>query len=210
MPVVLGSRCYQITLLLPGVTNARKSFWLQRSWCWSKSDSVRWPIFNSSHVFGFSPFLTLIYKGFKLYKGGILLILRSRFFCFGHLPNGEQQRIPHEWRIGLISSRLLEGPLVKDKGSFRGRSSYGHLFLNFLKSKKIILSILWFECQLSYKLDPNNNLFLSGYFGRDVFSLNKSFTNIYGNSILNLRWNHLSQINYFQISLFTVTTMGWI
>jgi hypothetical protein len=44
---------------------------------------------------------------------------------------------------------------------------------------------------LSYKLDPNNNLFLSGYFGRDVFSLNKSFTNIYGNSILNLRWNHL-------------------
>jgi hypothetical protein len=42
-----------------------RSFWLQRSWCWSKSDSVRWPIFNSSHVFGFSPFLTLIYKGFK-------------------------------------------------------------------------------------------------------------------------------------------------
>jgi hypothetical protein len=32
---------------------------------------------------------------------------------------------------------------------------------------------------------------LSGYFGRDVFSLNKSFTNTYGNSTLNLRWNHL-------------------
>jgi hypothetical protein len=47
------------------------------------------------------------------------------------------------------------------------------------------------NAKLSYKLDPNNNLFLSGYFGRDVFSLNKSFTNIYGNSILNLRWNHL-------------------
>jgi hypothetical protein len=34
-------------------------------------------------------------------------------------------------------------------------------------------------------------LYLSGYFGRDVFSLNKSFTNIYGNATLNLRWNHL-------------------
>ncbi|RYE43727.1 MAG: hypothetical protein EOP48_22795, partial [Sphingobacteriales bacterium] len=45
--------------------------------------------------------------------------------------------------------------------------------------------------KLSYKLNPNNNLFLSGYFGRDVFSLDKSFTNTYGNSILNLRWNHL-------------------
>jgi hypothetical protein len=45
--------------------------------------------------------------------------------------------------------------------------------------------------KMSYKLNPNNNLFLSGYFGRDVFSLANSFTNIYGNSILNLRWNHL-------------------
>jgi hypothetical protein len=26
------------------------------------------------------------------------------------------------------------------------------------------------NAKLSYKLDPNNNLFLSGYFGRDVFS----------------------------------------
>jgi hypothetical protein len=47
--------------------------------------------------------------------------------------------------IGLISSRLLlEGPLVKDKGSFLigGRSSYGHLFLKLSEEQKIILSIL--------------------------------------------------------------------
>jgi hypothetical protein len=91
--------------------------------------------------------------------------------------------------IGLISSRLLEGPLVKDKGSFLigGRSSYGHLFLKLSEEQKNN-SVYFYDlnAKLSYKLDPNNNLFLSGYFGRDVFSLNKSFTNIYGNSILNL------------------------
>jgi hypothetical protein len=34
-------------------------------------------------------------------------------------------------------------------------------------------------------------LYLSGYFGRDVFSLNNSFVNTYGNTVFNLRWNHL-------------------
>ena len=47
------------------------------------------------------------------------------------------------------------------------------------------------NAKFSYKLTENDNLYLSGYFGRDVFSLNKSFTNTYGNSTLNLRWNHL-------------------
>ena len=36
-----------------------------------------------------------------------------------------------------------------------------------------------------------NNLYLSGYFGRDVFGISKSFVNTYGNTTANLRWNHL-------------------
>jgi hypothetical protein len=44
---------------------------------------------------------------------------------------------------------------------------------------------------MSYKLNQNNNLYLSGYFGRDVVSIAKRFTTIYGNTTLNLRWNHL-------------------
>jgi hypothetical protein len=52
--------------------------------------------------------------------------------------------------------------------------------------------------KMNYKLNQNNNLFLSGYFGRDVFSLNDSFINTYGNATLNLRWNHL-----FSDKLFT-------
>ncbi|MEP6931264.1 MAG: outer membrane beta-barrel protein, partial [Flavobacterium sp.] len=97
--------------------------------------------------------------------------------------------------IGLISSRLLaEGPLVKDKGSFLigGRASYAHLFLKLSKENKDNLAYFYdLNTKLSYKLNDNNSLYLSGYFGRDVFSINKRFSNTYGNATLNLRWNHL-------------------
>ena len=36
-----------------------------------------------------------------------------------------------------------------------------------------------------------NNLYLSGYFGRDVFDISNLFNNAYGNSVANFRWNHL-------------------
>ena len=87
---------------------------------------------------------------------------------------------------------MVEGPLKKDKGAFLfgGRSSYAHLFLPlFDNDNKAYFYDL--NTKLNYKLNANNNLYLSGYFGRDVFSLSESFVNTYGNSVLNLRWNHL-------------------
>jgi hypothetical protein len=87
---------------------------------------------------------------------------------------------------------LVEGPIVKNKGSFLigGRASYAHLFLKLSNNKN---SAYFYDLntKLNYKLDKSNSLFLSGYFGRDVFSINQSFTNTYGNATLNLRWNHL-------------------
>ncbi|TYA82165.1 hypothetical protein FUA24_07745, partial [Seonamhaeicola marinus] len=40
-------------------------------------------------------------------------------------------------------------------------------------------------------INNNNNIYLSGYFGRDVFSIEDTFENTYGNTVLNFRWNHL-------------------
>ena len=45
--------------------------------------------------------------------------------------------------------------------------------------------------KLSYKLNEKNNIYLSGYFGRDVFNVSDSFENTYGNTVVNFRWNHL-------------------
>ena len=44
---------------------------------------------------------------------------------------------------------------------------------------------------MNYQVDEKNNLFLSGYFGRDLFSINDLFVNTYGNAVFNFRWNHI-------------------
>ena len=45
--------------------------------------------------------------------------------------------------------------------------------------------------KLSYNLNEKNTLYLSGYFGRDVFDIDNLFDLAYGNSVANFRWNHL-------------------
>jgi hypothetical protein len=203
MPVVLGEvDVLKSILLLPGVTNAGEG---------ASGFNVRGggadqnlilldeaTIFNSSHVFGFfSVFNPDAIKDLKLYKGGIPARYGGRASSVLDIyqKDGSSTGFHMSGGIGLISSRLLaEGPIVKDKGSFLigGRASYAHLFLKLSQEQKNNAAYFYdLNTKLSYKLNQNNNLFLSGYFGRDVFSLDKSFTNTYGNSTLNLRWNHL-------------------
>ncbi|WET03830.1 TonB-dependent receptor [Flavobacterium sp. YJ01] len=203
MPVVLGEvDVLKSILLLPGVTNAGEG---------ASGFNVRGggadqnlilldeaTIFNSSHVFGFfSVFNPDAIKDLKLYKGGIPARYGGRASSVLDIyqKDGSSKDFHMNGGIGLISSRLLaEGPIVKDKGSFLigGRASYTHLFLKLSEDNKDNLAYFYdLNTKLSYKLNENNSLYLSGYFGRDVFRLNKSFTNTYGNSILNLRWNHL-------------------
>ena len=203
MPVVLGEvDVLKSILLLPGVTNAGEG---------ASGFNVRGggadqnlilldeaTIFNSSHVFGFfSVFNPDAIKDLKLYKGGIPARFGGRASSVLDIyqKDGSSKGLHANGGIGLISSRLLiEGPLVKDRGSFLigGRSSYAHLFMKLSKDQKNNAAYFYdLNTKMSYKLNPNNNLYLSGYFGRDVFSLANSFTNIYGNSTLNLRWNHL-------------------
>lgn len=201
MPVVLGEvDVIKSLLFLPGVTNAGEG---------QSGFNVRGggadqnlilldeaTIFNSSHFFGFfSVFNPDAIKDLKLYKGGIPARFGGRASSVLDIyqKDGNSNKFSVNGGIGLISSRLLvEGPIVKDKGSFLigGRASYAHLFLKFTDNKN---SAYFYDLntKLNYKLNKNNNLYLSGYFGRDVFSLNKSFVNTYGNSTLNLRWNHL-------------------
>ena len=203
MPVVLGEvDVLKSILLLPGVTNAGEG---------ASGFNVRGggadqnlilldeaTIFNSSHVFGFfSVFNPDAIKDLKLYKGGIPARYGGRASSVLDIyqKDGNSKSFHLNGGIGLISSRILaEGPLVKNKGSFLigGRSSYAHLFLKLSEEQKNNSAYFYdLKTKLSYKLDSNNSVYLSGYFGRDVFSLNKSFSNIFGNSTLNLRWNHL-------------------
>ncbi|MFN7043651.1 MAG: TonB-dependent receptor [Flavobacterium sp.] len=201
MPVLLGEvDIIKSLLFLPGVTNAGEG---------QSGFNVRGggadqnlvlldeaTLYNTSHVFGlFSVFNADAIKDLKLYKGGIPARFggRAASVLDVYQKDGNSNKFSMNGGIGLISSRLLaEGPIVKDKGSFliAGRASYAHLFLKLTDNKN---SAYFYDLntKLNYKLNENNNLYLSGYFGRDIFNLSESFRNTYGNSTLNMRWNHL-------------------
>jgi len=201
MPVVLGEvDVIKSITLLPGVTNAGEG---------SSGFNVRGgaadqnlilldeaTIFNSSHLFGFfSVFNPDAIKDIKLYKGGIPAKYGGRVSSVLDIyqKEGNSSEFHMNGGIGLISSRLLaEGPIKKDKGSFLlgGRSSYAHLFLPLFDLDNVAY-FYDLNTKLSYRLNDSNSIFLSGYFGRDVFELADSFENTYGNTVVNFRWNHL-------------------
>ena len=153
-------------------------------------------LYNSSHLFGFfSVFNPDAIKDLTLYKGGIPARYGGRVSSVLDIyqKDGNKRSYHASGGIGLVASRLLlEGPIKKDKASFLlgGRSSYAHLFLPLFDNDNIAY-FYDLNTKLSYNLNKNNRLFLSGYFGRDVFKISESFGNTFGNTTLNLRWNHL-------------------
>ncbi|HLV37936.1 TonB-dependent receptor [Xanthomarina sp.] len=201
IPVVFGEAdVIKAITLLPGVTNAGEG---------SSGFNVRGgaadqnlilldeaTIYNSSHLFGFfSVFNPDAIKDLKLYKGGIPARYGGRVSSVLDIyqKEGNSKEFHVNGGIGLISSRLLaEGPINKGQGSFLlgGRATYAHLFLPIfdIENKAYFYDL---NTKISYKLNQNNNVYLSGYFGRDVLSFSDSFKNTYGNTILNFRWNHL-------------------
>ncbi|MEY8019859.1 carboxypeptidase-like regulatory domain-containing protein [Muriicola sp. SD30] len=201
IPVVLGEAdIIKSLLLLPGVSNAGEgaSGFNVRGGAADQNlillDEAT--IFNSSHLFGFfSVFNPDAIKDVKLFKGAIPSRYGGRVSSVLEIfqKEGNSKEFKMNGGIGVVASRLLaEGPIVKDKSAFLigGRASYAHLFLPLFD----VDNTAYFydlNTKLNYKLNANNNLFLSGYFGRDVFAISDNFENIYGNSVLNLRWNHL-------------------
>ena len=201
IPVILGEAdIIKSILLLPGVSNAGEG---------SSGFNVRGgaadqnlilldeaTIFNSSHLFGFfSVFNPDAIKDVKLYKGGIPSRYGGRLSSVLEIfqKEGNSKNYKINGGIGAVASRLLvEGPIIKDQAAFLigGRASYAHLFLPLFD----VDNTAYFydlNTKLNFKLNEYNNIYLSGYFGRDVFGISDSFVNTYGNAVINFRWNHL-------------------
>ena len=203
IPAVLGETDVIKTItLLPGVTNAGEG---------ASGFNVRGGgadqnlilldeaiIFNSSHLFGFfSVFNPESIKDIRLYKGGIPAKYGGRVSSVLNIfqKEGNKNKFNSQGGLGLISSRLLlEGPIKKETTSFLfgGRSSYAHLFLPLIESVDNNKAYFYdLNTKLSHRVNENNTIFLSGYFGRDVFDIENLFDLSYGNSVANFRWNHL-------------------
>ena len=156
-------------------------------------------VYNASHLMGFfSVFNNDAIKDVKLYKGDIPPMYGGRLSSVldVRMKEGNSKRFEVTGGIGLIASRLtVEGPVWKDRISFvvSGRRTYADLFLPLSTEKALQNNKLYFydlNAKINYRIDENNHLFLSGYFGRDVFK--NTFAKMsWGNTTGTIRWNHL-------------------
>ncbi|MBE7634248.1 TonB-dependent receptor plug domain-containing protein [Tenacibaculum finnmarkense genomovar ulcerans] len=176
------------------------------------------PLYNSSHLWGlFSAINTDALKDLKFYKGGIPARFGGRASSVLDMrqKEGSSKIFKAEGGVGLLFSRVtLEGPIKKDKLSFlvSGRRTYFDLFFPLagedLKNQKMYFYDL--NTKLSWNINDNNTLFLSGYFGKDVMKFKAEEETEYdeqtqtettepageisfswNNATTSLRWNHV-------------------
>ena len=205
IPVLFGERDPLKTIqLLPGVKSAGEGnagFYVRGGG--SDQNLIlldEAPVYNASHLLGFfSVFNSDAIKDIKLYKGGAPAEFGGRLSSVLDIKmkEGNMKRFSASGGIGLISSKLtLEGPIVKDKGSFilSGRRTYADLFLGLSDNPAAENSILYFydlNAKANYRLGDKDRVFLSGYFGRDKFGFSDQFGFDWGNTTGTARWNHI-------------------
>jgi hypothetical protein len=168
-------------------------------------------VYNPSHIGGFfSVFNGDAVKNVELYKGGISSRYGGRMSSVldVRMKEGSTDKFHANGGIGLISSRLtMEGPLYNDKLSFiaSGRRTYLDLLFPLMSDPVVKNSKAFFHdfnTKLSWRLNENNRIYFSGYFGRDVMGFGDMFEMSYGNTTGTVRWNHM-----FSDKLFLNTTL---
>ena len=168
-------------------------------------------VYNPSHLLGFfSTFNSDAIKDLTVYKGGMPAEYGGRLSSVIDIKmnDGNNQKYGVSGGIGLISSRLnVEGPIVKDKGSFTvsARRTYADMFLKLSKDTTLNQNSLYFydlNAKANYRLSSKDRLYLSAYTGRDNFGFGSVFGIDYGNLTSTLRLNHV-----FNSRLFSNTSL---
>lgn len=170
-------------------------------------------VYNASHLMGFmSVFNADAINDVKLIKGGMPAEYGGRLSSVLDISmkNGNNKKYHAKGGIGIISSRLtLEGPLIKNKASFliSGRRTYADLLLKpFAKEGSDLKGFGYYfydlNLKVNYKFSDKNRLYLSGYFGRDIFKIERPDSGLklsipWGNATGSLRWNHLFNEKFF-------------
>jgi hypothetical protein len=169
------------------------------------------PVYNASHLLGFfSTFNSDAIKDVTIYKGTQPSPFGGRLSSVLDIKmnDGNSEEYKVNGGIGLISSKLsVEGPTVKDKGSFlvTARRTYADLFLKLSPDSSVNSNSLYFydiNLKTNYSLGSKDRLFLSGYFGRDVLGLGGQFGINWGNQTGTLRWNHIYNSKLFSNTSF--------
>ncbi len=178
-------------------------------------------VYNANHLFGFfSTFNSDAVKDLKVYKGGFPAQYGGRLSSVidVRMKEGNNQKFSGSGGLGLIASRLtLEGPIQKDKSSFivSGRRTYADLITRAVNNANEdnpdynkIPDYYFYDLntKVNFTLSQKDRLYLSGYFGRDVFKFkDESFDFLFdwGNVTGTARWNHTFGPKLFANTTFT-------
>ncbi len=174
-------------------------------------------VYNPGHLFGFfSIFNADAIKNVSLIKGGMPAQYGGRLSSVLDIAmkEGNDKKLQVDGGIGLIASRLsIQGPIKKNKASFivSARRTYvDALTKPFIKkSSEYYGSGYYFydlNAKVNYKFSEKDRLYISGYFGKDVFDFVNGARSLdvnipWGNATGTIRYNHV-----FSKKLFGNTT----
>ena len=178
-------------------------------------------LYNVGHLFGFfSVFNADAVQSAEMMKGDIPAEYGGRLSSALKVssPNGNDRHYRGKIGIGLIFSNLfVEGPIVKEKASFllAGRRTYVDALIQpFLKETSSMKGMKFYfydlNGKITWKINPNNHLFLTAYNGSDAYGFRTNGGAVssffqWDNTSASLQWWHFFSANSSITSLFSVT-----
>ena len=155
------------------------------------------PIYHPTHLFGLSSIInTDAIKSAQLYKDYIPASygLRNSSVFQIRTNEGNQTKFGLNGGISFLSARVnVEGPIKNDVASFylSGRlSTMPFIVGNYLYQNQVSLpNYQDINAKLNFKLNSNNRIYLTGYFGND-FTSGTNFNYNWGNEAASIDWTH--------------------
>jgi hypothetical protein len=173
------------------------------------------PVYNPSHLGGLlSVFNNDALRNTRLIKGAFPAEYGGRLSSVIDITmkEGTKEKFSGEGGISLINSRLtLEGP-IGENATFMisGRRFYLDAIVGAVRDlipaniRANIPDYYFYDlnAKINYKLGENDRLYLSGYWGYDLFAqppalADANFDVTWGNALGSLRWSHIVSPTFF-------------
>lgn len=160
-------------------------------------------VYNPSHLYGLvSVFNSDVVNNIQVYRDYMPANFGGRLssVIVNRMTEGNSKEFHVNGGVSLMSARLsVEGPIVKDKGSFI--VAYRRSLLDVFHSKFRLFNpnSVYYDvnAKANFKLNKDNSIFYSVYLGKDNLLSENSYTNNWGNLTSTLRWNHIFNSRIF-------------
>lgn len=160
-------------------------------------------VYNPSHLYGLvSVFNPDVVNNIQIYRDYIPANYGGRLSSaiINRTTEGNSKEFHVNGGISLMSGRLaVEGPIVKERGSYvvafrRSLLDVFHSKFKLFNPQSVYYDI---NAKANFKVNKDNGLFYSVYYGKDRLLSENSYTNDWGNVTSTLRWNHIFNSRVF-------------